>query len=168
MEHVEHDGQGWRLHLTPQGDHLVLTIEREIDGLWVPTQRWSEPAPDPKHRRTVVTESARHHGWITPTERWPRARKDGSTLIENLFPFDWSLIVADATQMRTEALEQAGRVDAAWRLTIRDAERKGMTAEQLGTISGRGRHAIYRMREGGGAVDETTLLREARQEKRSG
>lgn len=164
----EHDGQGWRLHLAPQGNQLVLTIEREVEGTWVPTQQWAEPAPEPKHRRTAITESARAHGWITPVERWPRARRDGSTVIENLFPFNWSVIVADATQMRTGALEQAGRIDTAWRATIRDAERKGLSVEQLGAISGRGRHAIYRMREGVSPVDETALLREARQEKRRG
>lgn len=170
MEKIEHDGQGWRLHLVGDTTDLVFTIERECDGVWVPAQRWTTPRPDPKRRRAAVAESARAHGWITPTERWPRQRKDGVQIIDDLFPFDWRKIVADTTQLRSETLEQAGLIDSAWRATIRDAEKKGLSVEELGTLSRRGRHAIYRMRDGGSGqpVDEEVLLREARTEKRRG
>lgn len=165
-ETVEHDGVGWRLVITTAGDQLTLTIEHQLDDDWLPTQRWTEPAPDPKHRKQAITESARAHGWITPSERWPRVRKDGTLLLENLFPYDWERIVRDATTLREDTLTHAAAIDRAWRLAITTAGTTGgMRIQDLAEISGRGRHAIYRMRTDDLGSDETALLTEIRSTK---
>ena len=162
-ETVEHDGLGWRLHVDSGRDQLTLTIEHNLDGIWLPTQRWHEPTPEPKHRKQAITESARAHGWITPTERWPRIRKDGTLILEELFPYDWTKIVRDATALREETLARAALVDRAWRVAINTAGTTGgMRIQELAEISGRGRHAIYRMRTDDLAADDTALLTEIR------
>lgn len=161
-ETVEHDGLGWRLVVTGH-DELTLTIEHQLDDDWLPTQRWHEPAPEPRHRKQAITESARAHGWITPTERWPRARKDGTLTLHDLFPYDWERIIRDATALREDTLRHAAVVDRAWRLAINTAGTTGgMRIQELAEISGRGRHAIYRMRTDDLGADDTALLTEIR------
>lgn len=165
-ETVEHDGVGWRLVITTTSDHLTLTIEHQLDDDWLPTQRWTEANPDPKHRKQVITESARAHGWITPSDRWPRIRKDGTLILENLFPYDWERIIRDATTLREDTLTHAGAIDRAWRLAINTAGTTGgMRIQELAEISGRGRHAIYRMRTDDLGADDTALLTEIRNAK---
>ena len=164
-ETVEHDGVGWRLTVAPTstGGELVLTIEQLHTDEWLPTQRWAEPAPEPRHRKQVITESARAHGWITPTERWPRTRKDGIQVLEDMFPYDWERIVKDATALRESALTYASQVDRSWRLAINAASTTGgLKVHELAEISGRGRHAIYRMRTDDLSADDTALLTEIR------
>ena len=165
-ETVEHDGVGWRMVIAEDRDHLTLTIEQQLDHDWLPTQRWHEPAPEPRHRKQAITESARAHGWITPAERWPRTRKDGTLILEDLFSYDWERILRDATRLREEALAHAAQIDRAWRLTINAAGTTGgMRIHELAEISGRGRHAIYRMRTDDLGADDTALLTEIRTTK---
>lgn len=164
-ETVEHDGVGWRLVVAPTstGTELVLTIEQLHGDEWLPTQRWNEPVPDPRHRKQAITDAARAHGWITPSERWPRSRKDGTQILEDLFPYDWERIVKDATALREQALTHAAQIDRSWRLTINAASSTGgMKVHELAEISGRGRHAIYRMRTDDLSADDTALLTEIR------
>lgn len=159
----EHDGAGWRLHLATVGDELRFTIEQEHDSTWLPTQSWTEPAPEPKHRRVAVTDSARNHGWIVPSDRWPRTRKDGTQILTEMFPFDWEQIVRDASEFRSETLAHAAVVDRAWRLAINAAGTVGqLKMSELAAASGRGRHAIYRMRTDDLGADDTALLTEIR------
>ena len=165
-ETVEHDGVGWRLVVATGRTHLTLTIEQQLDDDWLPTQRWEEPAPDPRTRKQAITESARAHGWITPSDRWPRFRKDGTLILEDLFPYDWERIVRDATALREDTLRTAATIDRAWRLTINAAGTTGgMRIQELADISGRGRHAIDRMRTDDLGADDTALLTEIRNTK---
>lgn len=159
----DHDGVGWRLHIATDTNKLHFTIEHEHEDDWLPTQQWSENLPEKRHRRAAVTDSARAHGWITPSDRWPAFRKDGTLVLENMFPFDWERIVKDATALRKEALTHAARVDRAWRLAITDANTiGGLKVQELADVSGRGRHAIYRMRTDDLGADDTALLTEIR------
>ncbi|NHB86139.1 hypothetical protein G7085_20885 [Tessaracoccus sp. HDW20] len=80
-----------------------------------------------------------------------------------MFPYDWERIVKDATALRESALTYASQVDRSWRLAINAANTTGgLKVHELAEISGRGRHAIYRMRTDDLSADDTALLTEIR------
>lgn len=159
-----HDGMHWQLRVTAQRKQLRLAIERLHNNQWLTAQEWFEAAPTPRERRELISESALRHGWIVPATRWPRTRKDGSQVIQNLTAYDWEQIVRDATDYRALQLAAAGDADRAWRLAILAArDIGGERVSDLAAAAGRGKHAIYRMRVDDIELDEVKLLEAARE-----
>ena len=159
MDTIEHDGHGWRLCIRTLHEDLELRIEQADGENWLTTQLWTIPIPEPRHRRPTISDSAREHGWITPTERWPKARRDGTQVLTDMFPFDWEQIVREATALRLADLEQARRTDRAWRLAIAAADKKGVRPQQLMEATGLSRQTIFATRRSPAPLKDADLLK---------
>lgn len=167
MDTIAHDGQGWRLAIRTLSDDLELRIEQADDARWLTTQLWTIPIPPSRHRRAAIAESAREHGWITSVERWPKARRDGTQILNEPFPFDWELILREATELRRDTLEQARRSDLAWRHVLSDAAAKGVRPQQLMEATGLSRATIFRVSKSLTPLEDADLLRAAQAGKGS-
>lgn len=121
-----HDGTDWQLLVDVGDDELAFHVQHRDGDSWVTAQHWTRamPNPHPRRRRQLISSSAREHGWVLAHDRWPRMHRRRLTLTE-IFPWDWELIVRDATAHRTQALQEAALADRAWRMTLLAAQNTG-------------------------------------------
>lgn len=169
------DGAGYRCLIDQPANTATarFTIERHSAGTdtWTPIQQWdTECAPRSRERRLMLTMSARDHGWHLMPDQWPRSHR-GLTILDQIHPENWSLILSEVTARRNALIDQFSRLDAAWQGVIVAALDIGhLTRAQVADASDVSPSRIYQIRTAESepdAEDRTQVVARASAHRRS-